>query len=289
MYNIFSFTNTSDYESLNQDRLNDVFQDPDEDNRTSSIPNIFNNIIDNSTKEKYSKTSIEINNSNQNSIEIKEASFSENNSSIKKNKNTKFGRKRRCENQKGKHTKFSDDNLRRKIKHITLQPTFIFINGKIKELYNNNIGNGNSKKQLLKSNKNQKFKSNVKHDQELLYKSLGDIFSDDISGKYSKYDKQHNKLLIEELKNENDFEKRIYFKKLFSLTFLQCLKHFRGEESIKELEGMKLFNENKNELNIKDDDDGDNYKRTLETYINNFENIINGKRPRKSNQKTKKK
>ena len=178
--------------------------------------------------------------------------------------------------------KFSDNYLRRKCKHITLEHTFIFINSKIKKLYNNNISNGYFIKQLLKLDKNQISNDKIKYNQEFLYKTLGEIFSGDISRKYANYIRQHNKLLIEVLINETDLEKRIYFQKLFSLTFLQCLKHFRGEESIKELEGMKLFNEIKNELNTDDDDDGGYYKRMVEIFINNYENIIEKKKPRKS-------
>ena len=286
MFNMFT---TPDYESSNQDRLNTIFSYQEEDNGISPISNSFNNIInlDNSTIDKYSKTNTENNNSNQNLFEINKDFYSEDNSSIKINKNVKLGRKKKCEKKKRKHNKFSDDNLRRKIKHIILEPTFIFINKKIKKLYNNNIGNGYFIKKLLKSNKIQKSNAKIKYNQEFLYKTLGEIFSDNISKKYTNYNIQHNKLLIEGLINENDLEKRIYFQKLFSLTFLQCLKHFRGEVSIKELEGMTLFNEIKNELNTDDDDDGEDYKRTLETYINNYEIIIKQKKPRKSNKKTK--
>ncbi len=47
---------------------------------------------------------------------------------------------------------------------------------------------------------------------------------------------------------------------------------------------MKLFNEIKNELN-KDDDDDENYKKTLEEYINKYEDIIIKREPRKSRKK----
>ena len=46
---------------------------------------------------------------------------------------------------------------------------------------------------------------------------------------------------------------------------------------------MKLFNEIKNKLNTDDDDDGGYYKRIFEIFINNYENIIEKKKPRKSN------
>ena len=32
-----------------------------------------------------------------------------------------------------------------------------------------------------------------------------------------------------------------YFKKLFSITFIDCLKHFIGSQKIEELEGLKEF------------------------------------------------
>ena len=266
--------------SQGQDRDNDLFSFPDEDNRIPSISNVFNENIDNAIIEKYTKTYIEKISSDKNLYEENKVSFSENNSSIKKNKNSKLGRKRKNENIKGEHNKFSDDILRRKCKHIILDNVFIFINQQIKKLYNNNIGDGYFKKQLLTLNKEQKSKSNVKYDQEFLTKTLGEIFSDDISTRYSNYSKQHNKLLIKELINEDNFIKRVYFQKLFSLTFLQCLKHFRGEETIQELEGMKIFKDIKYKLN-KDDDD-DNYIRKVEIYINTFEDIIYRKKFRKS-------
>ena len=266
--------------SQGQDRDNDLFSFPDEDNRIPSISNVFNENIDNAIIEKYTKTYIEKISSDNNLFDVNKVSFSENNSSIKKNKNSKLGRKRKNENIKGEHNKFSDDILRRKCKHIILDNVFIFINQQIKKLYNNNIGDGYFKKQLLTLNKEQKSKSNVKYDQEFLTKTLGEIFSDDISTRYSNYSKKHNKLLIKELINEDNFIKRVYFQKLFSLTFLQCLKHFRGEETIQELEGMKIFKDIKYKLN-KDDDD-DNYIRKVEIYINTFEDIIYRKKFRKS-------
>ena len=89
---------TPDYESSNQDRLNTIFSYQEEDNGISPISNCFNNIInlDNSTIDKYSKTNTENNNSNQNLFEINKDFFSEDNSSIKINKNVKLGRKKKC-------------------------------------------------------------------------------------------------------------------------------------------------------------------------------------------------
>lgn len=294
-FDLFSDSNTpEDYDLINQDnnisfqnindRSNDLFSFSYEDNRIPSISNMLNNRIDNSIIEKCTKIDIEKKPSEKNLFEGNKVTFSESKTSTKKNKNTKLGRKRKDDNKKGKHNRFSDDILRRKCKHILLKFVFIFINEIIKKIYNNNIGNGYFIKQLLTLNKKQKSNTTIQYNQEFLYKSLRDIFSDDISSKYSNYNLKHNKLLIEELISEKNEEKRKYFQNLFSLNFLQCLKHFRGQESIKELEGMKLFNEIKNELNT-EDDDNENYKKALENYINKYEDIILRKKPKKSRKK----
>lgn len=52
----------------------------------------------------------------------------------------KMGRKRKSDSAKGEHNKFSDDNMRRKIKHIVLKSLMEFINNKIKEVFNGKIG-----------------------------------------------------------------------------------------------------------------------------------------------------
>jgi len=294
-FNPFSDNNSPvDYNSNNQDndnssqnindRSNDLFFFSYEDNRIPSISNnMFNNNKDNSIIEKYTIIEDEKNPSDNNIFEENIKVFlSESKTSTKKNenKNTKLGRKRKGGNQQGKHNKYSGDIIRGRCKTFTIKNIFTFINEIIKIKFNNNIGNGYFIKQLLKLNKKQNSNANVKYNQEFLNKTIGDIFSDDISSKYTNYNKKHNKLLIEELINEKNEEKRIYFKKLFDLTFIQCLKHFNKEETIKELEGMKLFKDIKNELNKKDDD-REIYIKTVEEYMNNYEDIINSKKPRK--------
>ena len=65
------------------------------------------------------------------------------------------------------------------------------------------------------------------------------------------------------------------------ITFLQLLKHFRGDEIIQELQGMKLLYQIKDKLS-NDEKDNEAYIKALEYYVKNFENIIMGKRARKS-------
>ena len=178
--------------------------------------------------------------------------------------------------QKKKHDKFSSDNLRRKCKNIILDCIFSFTNDKIRILYNNNIGKGICKKQLLKLDKIKLSSTNIKYNKEFLYKTLEDIFSD-ISRKVTSYPKDYNKNLIKSLKNEKDYEKKKYFQNLFNLTFLQCLNHFNEKKICEELVGMK--NMSKILDGYSEDQD---YLDNLKLCFTNYESFINNTKSRKS-------
>ena len=156
------------------------------------------------------------------------------NEKVKGNKNSEGKNKEKINKKKGrnpkiggKHNKYSDDNLRRKCKHILINELQIFINNKIREIYNDNIGQGIFLKQLLSMNQKQKANANVIFNREFLYKSLKDIFSENISTKYTILPLNYNKILIEQLMNEHDKYKRLYFQNLFtSLLWFECLRYF---------------------------------------------------------------
>jgi len=209
------------------------------------------------------------------------------NNQMKKNKNEKnkkslLGRKREGDSWSGLHSKYSDDNIRRKCKHLVLDNDLKFLNEKIEEKYNGNIGHGIFAKKLLIINQKQKLDSSIQQNKDFLKKTLGNIFSENISTKYTIYNQCHNEQLINELTNEKDEVKKKYFKKLFSITFIDSLKHFRGTEKIEELEGMKGFNDIKSKY-----EDEPDYLKTLEYYIMNYEKILDNKRIRKSKKKEK--
>ena len=183
------------------------------------------------------------------------------------------------------HTKYADDNIIRKCKFIVLSHIMDFINVKIKEKYKN-IGYGTKIKQLMKLNKSQV--SNIKTDYNLKFmnKELKDIFSDTISTKYTKYPLKKNENLINELLNEKDKEKKEYFNNLFSLTFSDCLNHFIDKKFIPILKDLELFKKIINDskklkkinLNINDQE----YISELSYYLENYENILLRKKPRKA-------
>ena len=194
----------------------------------------------------------------------------------KKTGEKEYSGKKRGRSSKGDsndtHDKFADDNLRRKVKHILLIVLQKLINEKIRIEYNGDIGKGIFKKELLTINQEQISNATVDFNKEFLNKNLEAIFSVNITTRFTNFPKDHNKKLIEELKNKSE-----YFKRLFNLTFLQCLQHFRGSVTIEELNGLKR----KDEALEKFKDDK-NYVEYLENYFMNYEKKINKKRSRTS-------
>ena len=88
----------------------------------------------------------------------------------------------------------------------------------------------------------------------------------------------HNKKVIEKI----ILEKKDKFEKLFNLTFIQCVDHFIGNKNIEELNGLTLFNELKEEIVNKYDNDGESYYENLRLFLIDFENkIIRAKSRRK--------
>ena len=190
--------------------------------------------------------------------------------------NKKRGRTKTGNNE-STHTRFSDDNLRRKVKHIVLQNTMNFINEKIREIYGN-IGSGIFIKKLLIINQRQKTNATILFNKEFLNKTLGEIFSEDISSRYTNNRKDHNKILIEKLMEDKDERKKNYFQKLFNITFVDCLEHFRGDKEIEELKGLISFKD----LELEDIKKDKEYQETLNHYVYNYEIITSRKKERKS-------
>ena len=174
----------------------------------------------------------------------------------------------------GEHTKYSDDNLRRKCKHLVLKYTMDFINEKISSVYDG-VNKGILTKKLLTINQKQTSNATVSFNKKFLYKKIKDIFSEDISSRYTNFLRQHNKNLINSLINEKDEQKRNYFLDLFNLRFIDCLEHFRGTADFFCLVGLTTFEEIKDQFN----DDKD-YLEALTKYIYSYEEITNNKKER---------
>ena len=244
--------------------------------------------------EKYNtlKSEISENNKGKKFKKIGVESFDEKTIFIEKKIISERKRKREKNDNSNKvHNKFSDDNVRRKVKRIVFTHLLKYINKQIKIKYNGKIGKGIYKKELQILNQAQIINSNATFNKELLNKTLYDIFSDKISSRYTNYSEDHNKKIIEELINEEDTEKRTYFQNLFSLTFSDCLEYLNGDKHFDQLNGLELFSEFKE---IKKDylkkyDDGEEYVKLLKYYLKKYEIIINKKCPRESSKRKNKK
>ncbi len=188
-----------------------------------------------------------------------------------------LGRKKKEYEGLGLHNKFSDDNIIRKVKNAILQNTRIFINSKIKTIYEYKNNKFSKRKELLKMKKSQPISSRVDYNKNFLEKTLGEIFSEDISSKYIQYPSAHNKKLIESLINDEDEQKKKIFNEIFNLTFLDCLNHFRGRKIIEELEGLNNLEDYIKKAKIIKDKE---YCTILNYFVNNFEKIIMDKKSR---------
>ena len=191
-----------------------------------------------------------------------------------------LGRKKKDSNEKGFHNRNTEDNMTRKCKHLILENTLIYLSDRIKKIYNNNIYADNDEKELKKINQRQILNSKADYNKEFLNKTLKEIFSDNITTKYSTYPLTHNKIVINNLLNEKDEEKRKVFKRLFNLTFLDCLNHFNGKNYIQELEGFIKLDEACSKLNLDEE-----YMIILKKFVINYEEKIMNKKERNREKK----
>ena len=168
------------------------------------------------------------------------------------------------------------DNLLRRAKRIAFDSILKYDNIKIDELYDHNIGNGVNKKELLKINHSQIKCSGTLFNKDLLKKTQGEIFSEEITTRYSSFPLDHNKQLIDKLLNEKDEIKRDKFNKIFNKTLCDCMEHIIGNKNFEELAGLeKIYEEKMIELNEEEE-----YKDELRKIFNNYQKIFNNKKPR---------
>lgn len=194
-------------------------------------------------------------------------------------KKKKVGRKRKLDYED--NHKIDNDNMIRKCKHLVINNCIEFLNFQIKKIYHNNIGEGILIMKILDINQVQKSDNKLETTKLFLNKKLSEIFSVDISSKYTSFLPDHNKILISRLLNEEDIEKREKFQKIFNLTFADCIQLFLGNNNkYIEFEGFPVLDEIKDELN-----EDNEYLEKIKNFLLNFEDIIKHKKPRKRNKK----
>ena len=185
------------------------------------------------------------------------------------NSKKKTGRKPKYPVSNIEHTKYSDDNILRKIKVKFLQKLIKYINGKIKPKYTGVV-------KLLKPLKGEISQDNtINFNRQLMDSKLKDIFSNnEINGKFKLYEKDYNKNVIDEI-YKNNIQEII---NIFELTFLEAFNIFRGTNE-NEFTDFEKLNTVLEELKLKENDN--EYVSKFQKVVMDFENYYLQKKPRK--------
>ena len=172
----------------------------------------------------------------------------------------KRGRQSKNLNSKSDHTKYSNDNILRKIKVKFFQKLMKYINGKIKSKYNGII----QKLLPLKGEVSQN--NTIKFNIQLLNTKLKDIFSTiEINKKFRLYKENYNKNVIDTIYNNNIRE----LIEIFELTFLEIFNIFKDVNETKFNDFEKL-NTVVEEIKYKENDSY--YAELFKNMAMNFEN-----------------
>lgn len=167
------------------------------------------------------------------------------------------------------HTKFSHDNVLRKIKVKFMQKLNKYINNII-------ISQKDKKINLLKPlsgiiSQNNSITYNVK----LLNSKIKDIIlSNEINGKFKLYDKDYNKKVIESIYKENIQE----LIDLFEMTFLEVFNVFRNINNTEKLNGFEKIDIVIKE--IKEKEKNEEYIKKFINIVKDFEQYYIDKNPR---------
>ena len=131
----------------------------------------------------------------------------------------------------------------------------------------------------MKLAQNQISEAGIEFDQNFLYKNLKNIFSENVTSRITNFSPERNKELIDELLNDENEERSNYFKGLFSITFLDCIKYFRDDYFYNEyLQGLPKFSDIKEKFEKKE---GNIFTKHFIKYLYRYEIILSNKKPRK--------
>ena len=186
-------------------------------------------------------------------------------------KKSKKGRKSQSNIVKTIHTKYSHDNILRKIKVKFLKRLTKFINNIIKIKYKGKIN------ELVPLNGEIAQNNNISFNLKLLNSKIKEIFlSHDINGKFTSFDKCFNKKVIDSIYDMNIQE----LIDIFEMTFLEVFNHFISIKETNKLNGLEKLDTVINEIKTKEKND--QYIKKFISVANDFEKYFTNKNPRKS-------
>ena len=232
------------------------------------INEISFNIIDNKNENKINNNNLlELKETNDITIELgkdKKDFFK----IVKKGKNK--GRIPKSLNLIGYHTKFSHDNILRKLKVKFFKKIVKYINRIIISKYGAKI------KKLLPLNGKISQNNTIIFNRKLLYSKLKDIFLlSEINGKYKSVQKNYNKEIIIKIYNENIKE----LIDILEMTLLDVYKIFRDSNETNKLNGLEKLDIVINE--VKNKENNEEYIKKFTKVANNFEYFYLNKEPKK--------
>lgn len=136
---------------------------------------------------------------------------------------------------------FNDPSIRT-AKKFLFDMILDYVNNKICEIDNKKY-NSKTFKRLVKINYNQIKNATTNYNKELLQKTVAEIFSSNITSKYTSFSLDHNKTLIKNLLNDSDTIKKEKYKNLFGKTLLDFINCINEQKEIEGLEGfLDLYN-----------------------------------------------
>jgi hypothetical protein len=237
----------------------------------------------------------EPNNSNNNTNELPKNIISSQNTNspeinqIIRPKTKLLGRKKKNSGEIGKHDKYAENNMTRKMKVIIKNDLLDFINSKIKNELNlsNIIINGKIYKEneikLLNIKQDQIKDTNVDFNLVFLNTKIKDILSEKISkNNRIKYPSNFNDILINKIYHIKNGES---ITSILDMTFLECLKYYRKDEDIINdakyscLKGLEKGFENLKDKLMNNNEEEDYVDKLIEL-IQKFEVIYSTKKSR---------
>lgn len=260
-------------EILNYEKIKEIFPFNCELIESDSINELDIYFIKNSNKEKNSNIIIDSIN------QITSIPSEKKDNDINMINKKRRGRKKLGTEEKGNHDKKTFDNRIRRVKNSLLNESRILLNGKIKSVYHfNKIPKD---WELFKIDPSQARNSNVKFNKKFIQMTLKEIFSSDIAKKYH-YNKDHNKILIQRLLNEEDINKRSIFENILNLKFIDELKYMVGlRPDLIQLQGLRLSEKLNQEMDLDKD-----YSKSLLDLMENIETILDEKKSRNKSKKS---
>jgi hypothetical protein len=270
---------------LNQTQANNLFLNKKENSENKIEYKIFNNIepeiiepisigINNQqyktkeeklpsekTKDRTDKTDLEI---NKNSNETKKLKF------FKIDNKKKVGRKPKSSIVNSYHTKFSSDNIRRKIKVKFFNKTINYINRIILVKYKNKINT------LKKIGKDVSQNNGINYNKILIKLKLKDIFMNNpINDKFKLLQKDYNQKVINKIYEEKIQE----LIDILEMTFLEVFSIFRNINETEKLKGLEKIDTVLKELEL--NEENTEYIKKFNDVVQNFENYYMSQNPRK--------